>query len=89
MEAALWFFPHKHDISFTAVLSVVLMGLRAEDWSRRSLQKNTISAAWVATLQLFIGIYGFASLFILPVFIQSFISMKSGDACMAVLDGVR
>jgi len=55
---------HTHSPLFSAWCS---WGWRAEDWSRRSLQKkHDIPPHGLATLQLFIGIYGFASLFILP-----------------------
>ena len=64
---ALVFFLTSTTYSFTAVLSVVLMGLAGGGLVATVIAKKTLyPAAWVAALQLFIGIYGFASLFILP-----------------------
>jgi spermidine synthase len=63
---ALVFFLTSTTYSFTVVLSVVLMGLAGGGLAATAIAKKRRNpAAWVAALQLFIGVYGFASLFFL------------------------
>jgi spermidine synthase len=64
---ALVFYLTSTTYSFTVVLSVVLTGLAVGGLAATVIAKKTRRpAAWIAALQIFIGIYGFASLFFLP-----------------------
>jgi spermidine synthase len=64
---ALVFFLTSTTYSFTVVLSVVLMGLAGGGLLATGMVKKwPFPARWVAVLQLFIGIYGFVTLFFLP-----------------------
>ena len=75
---ALVFFLTSTTYSFTVVLSVVLMGLAGGGLVATAIaKKRRDPAAWLAALQLFIGVCGFASLFILHGLDPSFISTKA------------
>jgi spermidine synthase len=63
---ALVFFLTSTTYSFTVVLSVVLMGLAGGGLIATAMAKSRRdAAAWLAALQIFIGLSGFASLFFL------------------------